>query len=592
MAHEALVANRVPSHNGGSLRANHWQSIALVAATLCVANLGVAGCAGEPNGSSTEATTVSSSTTTSSTSASTNVSSQTGTNSPVVTPTSTDGAESSDAENSASGAETVSPTSTTRPTTPPATDTSGPATTEPVTTNPPEDSSVATTDVAGASGAETSEPRPPVDLPAGVANMFPLPDAARVCPDPSLHLWFEGKPTLGNQGKVAVYDAASPNAPVVTVDLAQSNLTDTLGGSNFKLARRAFVDENEVIITLPAAGLDYGRTYFVKIDAGVVTGPEGAFTISDDQTWRFTTASAPPANTDELRVALDDSAQFCTLQNAVDAADDDTTINIGPGNYYGLVYFKNKRGLTIHGSDRERTALKGINNNNLNPSTRGRALIGSESVTGLTIENLTIQNLTPQDGSQAEALALLSCDQCVVRDANILSLQDTLLWSGRIYAEDCYIAGNVDYIWGTGTVYFNRCEIHTVGRKGYNVQSRNGGNAHGYVFVDSKLTSDSGITGDVLARIDVAEYPNSEVAYIDCEMGPHISPAGWLISGGGAPQSLRFLEYRSRAPNGELVNTSQRLTGSRQLNESDALTYRDPSEILGGWSPPVRTPAN
>jgi pectin methylesterase-like acyl-CoA thioesterase len=422
--------------------------------------------------------------------------------------------------------------------------------------------------------------------------MFPLPDAVGVCADPSLHLWFASKPTLGNQGKVSIYDAASPNAPVASIDLAATNLTDTIGGSSFKVARRAYVDGNELILTLPAAGLSYGKTYYVEIEAGVVTGPSGGFTISDEQTWRFTTAGAPPTNTDELRVALDDSAQFCTLQRAIDAAEDNTTISVGPGNYYGLVYFKNKRGLTIRGDDRERTALKGINNNSLNPSTRGRALIGSESVTGLTIENLTIQNLTPQDGSQAEALALLSCDQCVVRDANILSLQDTLLWSGRIYAEDCYIAGNVDYIWGTGTVYFNRCEIRTVGRKGYNVQSRNGANAHGYVFVDSKLTSDQGVTGDVLARIDVAEYPSSEVAYIDCEMGPHISQAGWLISGGNAPQSLRFLEYQSRTPSGDLVDTSKRLTGSRQLTSNEALSYRDPSEILGGWSPPVRPAAN
>ena len=103
------------------------------------------------------------------------------------------------------------------------------------------------------------------------------------------------------------------------------------------------------------------------------------------------------------------------------------------------------------------------------------------------IENLTIQNLTPQGGTQAEALRLQSCDKCVVRKADIVSLQDTLLWSGVIYAEDCYIAGNVDWIWGTGTVYFNRCEIKNLGRSGYIVQSRNGAGQYGYVFVDSKL---------------------------------------------------------------------------------------------------------
>jgi pectin methylesterase-like acyl-CoA thioesterase len=394
---------------------------------------------------------------------------------------------------------------------------------------------------------------------------------------------------LGTSGKVAIFDVSNPTSPAAVVNLGESTTSDVVGGSNFKVTRGAYVDGNEVIFTFPARGLGYGKTFYVQIEPGVLTDASGdPFVIENDHTWRFSTAESPPANTAALRVALDGEGQFCTVQGAVDASRDDTTITIGPGNYYGLVYFKDKRGLTLRGEDRAATALKGINNNTLNPSTRGRALVGSEDVTGLTVETLTIHNLTPQDGSQAEALALLSCDQCVVRDANILSLQDTLLWSGRIYADNCYIAGNVDYIWGTGTVYFNQCQIHTVGRKGYNVQARNGTNAHGYVFVDCKLSSDPGITGDVLARIDVAAYPGSEVAYVDCEMGSHISEAGWLISGGSAPPSLRFLEYQSRSPSGDRIDTSKRLAGSRQLSADEAATYRDPVQILGGWSPPTR----
>jgi pectinesterase len=58
-----------------------------------------------------------------------------------------------------------------------------------------------------------------------------------------------------------------------------------------------------------------------------------------------------------------------------------------------------------------------------------------------------------------------------------------------IYAEDCTIAGNVDFVWGTGTAYFARCEIATKGRRGYVVQARNPADAYGYVFVDSRFTS-------------------------------------------------------------------------------------------------------
>lgn len=446
------------------------------------------------------------------------------------------------------------------------------------------------------SGETSSEPPvtptpviPPPALPPGVTNLFPLPDARDLCPDASLHLHFDRPPRLGSSGRVSIYDAASPGSPVAVVDLSRATISDTVGGSTFTLHKGAYVDGNEVIFTFPAQGLGYGKTFYVHIDQGVVTDGGGKpFIINDDRTWRFTTRAAAPSNVGTLRVALDGEGQFCTVQGAIDAARDNTTLSIGAGNYYGIVYFKNKNGLTLRGDDRTKTVLKGINNNNLNPSTRGRALFGTENVSELTIENLTVHNLTPQGGSQAEALALLSCDKCVVRDANILSLQDTLLWSGRIYADNCYIAGNVDYIWGTGTVYFNQCEIRTVGRKGYNVQARNGANNRGYVFVDSKLTSESGITDDVLARIDVSAYPHSEVAYIDCEMGSHISPAGWQITGGNAPQTLKFVEYGSRSPNGTPIDTRQRVAGSRQLSANEAAKYRGPAQVLGGWTPPDR----
>ncbi len=438
-------------------------------------------------------------------------------------------------------------------------------------------------DAAGSAGSEPgSGGSPPEPGP-----FFPAPDSTDQCPDPSIRLRFDGTPRLGSNGSIRVYDAANPGSPVAQVNLGTSQITDTIGGSQFNLPRPAFVDGNEAIFVLPSAGLEYGHTYYVTVDQGAITGPNGdGVSISDPEQWRFTVADSAPSNNTELRVALDGTGQFCSIQGAINAAaSNGTTVTIEPGAYYGVVYFKGKNGLSLIGTDRETTRIAGVNNNNLNPSTRGRALFGTEDISALTIENLTIENQTPQGGSQAEALALLSCDQCIVRNCTVHSLQDTLLWSGRIYAEDSLIEGNVDYIWGTGAAYFNRCEIKTIGRQGYNVQARNSNSNYGYVFVDSQLTSDPGISGDVLARIDVSAYPNSHVAYIDCEMGSHISAAGWTVTGGGNTSGLRFWEYQSRSPGGNLVNTSQRTAGSRQLNESEAAQMRDAGVVLNGWDP-------
>lgn len=415
---------------------------------------------------------------------------------------------------------------------------------------------------------------------------FPAPSSTNQCPDPTIRLRFDGPPKLGSSGSVKVFDAENPGSPVAQVNMAASQVTDMIGGSTFTLPRPAFVYKNEAIFVLPAKGLTRGRTYFVTIDSGVVRGPnDQPVVVSDPEAWRFSVAPSAPSNKSTLRVSVDGQGQFCTLQGAIDAAENGSTLELGEGAFYGVTYFKGKNNLTISGAGRDKTRIAGVNNNNLNPSTRGRSLFGTEQISGLLIEDVTIENETPQGGSQAEALTLLSCDKCIVRWSTIISRQDTLLWSGRIYAEDSRIEGNVDYIWGTGTAYFYRVEIKTIGRAGYNVQARNPSGSFGYVFVDSKLTADPGITGDVLARIDVSAYPASHVAYINCEMGSHISPAGFTITGGGSTANLRFWEYQSRTPGGALVSTSQRAAGSKQLTANEAAQMRDVTYVLGGWDP-------
>jgi pectin methylesterase-like acyl-CoA thioesterase len=293
-------------------------------------------------------------------------------------------------------------------------------------------------------------------------------------------------------------------------------------------------------------------------------------------------------------VALDGSGQFCSVQGATDAlpANNGTPalITIAPGTYHEIVHFRANNGVTLRGADRKGTIIAGTNNDATNPGTATRSLVGIDASTDLVVENLTIHNLTPQGGSQAEALRLQGCDRCVVRNADILSLQDTVLWAGRVYADNCLIAGNVDFVWGAGTAYFNNCEIRTSVRAGANVQARNPATTYGYVFVDSRLTADPGvlIVGQTLARIDASVYPASHVAYINCQMGSHIAPVGWMLTAGTDTSMLRFWEYQSKDPAGNLIDVSRRLNpGSTQLTAAQAAMMRDPTVVLAGWQPPV-----
>jgi pectin methylesterase-like acyl-CoA thioesterase len=439
----------------------------------------------------------------------------------------------------------------------------------------------------GTAGAMAGGGTSSVDLPPGVSGLFPLPGAKNICADPALRLSFASAPKLGSAGKLKVFDAAAPATPVVTVDFAAATVSKAVGGQTFNLPRQIYLDGTDVVVPLDSKALGYGKQYYVTVDSGAIQPASGSFAITDAMAWRFQTLAAAPGGS-SLTVGLDGASQFCSWQGALDAVPAKNTapvtIDIKNGVYHGVVYFSGKQAVTLRGQDRKKTVFSGVNNNNLNPSTRSRALVGADGANGLVVENLTIMNLTPQGGSQAEALRLQSCDKCVVRKVDITSLQDTLLWSGRVYAEDCYIAGNVDFVWGEGAVYFNRCEIKTVGRSGVIVQARNG-TGYGYVFVDSKISSDPGITGSALARIDVSVYPNSNVAFIDCTLGSHISKAGWTITGGSAPGSLRFWEYQSKTEAGGNVDVSGRVGGT-QLSAQQATQLRDPSVVLGGWKPP------
>jgi pectin methylesterase-like acyl-CoA thioesterase len=402
---------------------------------------------------------------------------------------------------------------------------------------------------------------------------------------------FSGPPTVGSSGKIRVFKTSAPGTPVAVVDLAVMTVSETIGGTAFNLPRPVYINGNEVIVRLPPRSLGYGQSYYVTVDAGAIKGPDGtSMTMTGSTDWQFSTLAAAPSNLSALRVAVDGTGQFCSVQGALDALPAKnsaaSTITIRKGTYFEVVLLASKNNITLHGQDRKATIILGVNNNNLNSSTATRSLVGIDRSSGIVVENLTIHNLTPQGGSQAEALRMESCDQCVVRHANIISLQDTLLWSGRIYANDCTIEGNTDFVWGMGTAFLDHCEIKTVERSGAIVVARNDASGYGYVFVDSKLTADPGITGHVLGRVDATLHPGSHVAYINCQMGSHIAPAGWTVFGVAIGGSVRFWEYQSTDFSGAPIDVSRRIAGSTQISADEAARMRDPAQVLGGWTPP------
>jgi pectin methylesterase-like acyl-CoA thioesterase len=439
-------------------------------------------------------------------------------------------------------------------------------------------------------------------LPAQVTGVFPAPGATAVCADAQLRIGFAAAAKTGKTGKIQIWQTAGMDggAPVVvdSIDMADGGYTKKVGGKSFFYWPVVF--DGSVATVILHAPLPAGGTYDVTVDDGVFVDGAGVALpgITSRGVWSFSTTATAPTTKAALTVALDGMGDTCTVQGAIDLvpAGNTTpvTITLKRGTYRELVYASTKSYVTLRGEDREQTIIAYANNEACNKGTASRALFTINGGSNWVIENLTINNHAPAIGTnaQAEALHVAAAGKVIVRNANIYSLQDTLLLEGQVYVANSLIKGNVDFIWGTGTAYFDRCEIRTVARAGYNVQARNSAATYGYVFVDSKLTADSaGITGHYLARTNFSDpsgAPACHVAYVNCQMGGHIDPKGWLVASSGADNSkVRFWEYQSTDLAGAPLDTSQRIPASRQIDEATAAEMRDVTVVLGGWDPTI-----
>jgi hypothetical protein len=446
-------------------------------------------------------------------------------------------------------------------------------------------------------GVPTPAPPTPVpppledpSLPLGVVSRFPSAGRTGVCRDVPLRLTFANDVALGNAGSIRIFTSAQAAVAVDAIDMAATAFPDTIAARPVNRVRPVFLEGRDAVVYFRHDILQPNTSYFVTIDAGVFVGAgQNRLGVIGDQSWSFSTGAAPAA-AGRFVVQREGEGDFCTLQGALDAvpANNDTPVRIDlrNGTYHEMAYVTRKNDITLSGEDRDATIVAYPNNNNLNAGTAARSMVTAITTDNLVIENLTLFNTTPQGGSQAEALRVRG-NQAILRNANFLSLQDTLLLEGRVYIADSYVEGNVDFVWGQGTAYFERSEIKLVGRSGVIVQSRNGAGVPGYIFVDSRLTSDPGITGSTLARIDATVYPSSQVAFINCQMGPHISPAGWTITPAGttATGALQFWEFQSTDLSGRPLDVSQRDPASRQITAAEAAGLRNRAAVLGGWDP-------
>lgn len=282
----------------------------------------------------------------------------------------------------------------------------------------------------------------------------------------------------------------------------------------------------------------------------------------------------------EIWVGKEKGCDFSALQAAVDAAERQT--GSGTAKIYVLpgVY---EEAVRIYRSD---LALIGLGQAVIRMSRYAKLRDASGKEIGtfatptlflggsrLVMENLTVENSAGPGEQVGQALALYAhCDLAVFRHCVFKGHQDTVFtgplppspraggaFGGvplkehheqyRQLYELCRIEGNVDFIFGGATAYFERCEIRSLPRvaaddPGYLTAAATPlGQEYGYVFRDCLLTAAPEVAeGSVYLGRPWREY--AKTAFVGCRYGPHIHPQRWNNWGNPSQEAtVRYGEY-------------------------------------------------
>lgn len=274
-----------------------------------------------------------------------------------------------------------------------------------------------------------------------------------------------------------------------------------------------------------------------------------------------------------LKVAADGSGGAVSIRAALDmiAERDDqksssdaqtfmpVCIHLSPGTYRERVEVRRPH-ITIEGSGRESTRIVyGLGARH--PAGDGTRCGTFRTYTmfidadDVCLSNLSVENDAGDGRLVGQAIALYAdADRLYVEHCALLGRQDTLFIGplpphevkpggfigpkqfsprrvGRQYYYDCQIAGDVDFIFGSGRALFEACELCSLSRNddpnGYvTAASTPEHEPYGFVLYHCRFTSDACAAQSVYLGRPWREW--ARVVLIACELGAHIKPEGWF----------------------------------------------------------------
>lgn len=295
------------------------------------------------------------------------------------------------------------------------------------------------------------------------------------------------------------------------------------------------------------------------------------------------------AQTKKIIVAHDGSGNYRTLQTAFNAVPRNNKKPI-------IIFVKNgiykeklrldstKNFVTLIGEDKFKTILTfddhtgkiSPNGDTINTRTSASFFMKADN---FTARNITFQNDAGYNAGQAVGLQS-DGDLASFYNCRIVGNQDVLFTNNdnsRQYFQECYIEGTTDFIFGSSTVWFERCHIHSKKNSHVTAASTPPSHLFGYVFNDCILTADTSLHNVSLGR-PWRRY--AAVVYIHCYFDEHIKPEGWSNWNNTENyKTARFAEYENYGPG---ANKGARVAWSKQLSDAEIKKFTI-KNVIGNW---------
>ncbi|MGO8756821.1 MAG: pectinesterase family protein [Terracidiphilus sp.] len=306
-------------------------------------------------------------------------------------------------------------------------------------------------------------------------------------------------------------------------------------------------------------------------------------------------------------VAADGTGDYYSIQRALDMVPKTggAVLSVAPGVYREVITI-DKPDVTIRSANRDASKTVVVNDRSAgqNGGTLHSATV-NVTADNFFAENITFQNdfntTHPQLPAGSQALALLvTGDRALFHSVRLLGNQDTVYLGThcgpdgqscavtRQYFSDCFVEGNVDFIFGDSKAVFSNCEIHSTAHNGSFITAQSKhypAQNSAFVLDHCKLTADPGVVGSVF--LGRPWRPYAAVVFLHTWMGSQVDPAGWREWHPGETHSLDTAYYAEFDSSGPGAHPGERDPHTHFLTPDEAKQY-EPAVFLRGsdnWNP-------